>query len=97
MSNYTDMAGKQIIVGSLLAMPFAKHSTGCLRVGRVIELIPSKQQQYGGNTPEKIRVEWLMHNEYDPPRTSIVEKFGNALVLPINFPVEDQFEGRSAD
>ena len=86
MSGYKAMNG-DIEVGTLIAMPFAKHSTGYVRVGRVTELIPSKQSQWGGTTPEKIRVEWLIHREYDPPKSSVVEKFGNALVLPDDFPV----------
>lgn len=87
MSDYTGMQGAEIALGTLIAMPFAKHSTGYVRVGRVIELIPEKQSQWGGTAPKKIRVEWLVSNEYSPPKKSIVENFANALVLPDNFPV----------
>lgn len=87
MSDYKGMQGAEINLGTLIAMPFAKHSTGYVRVGRVIELIPEKQSQWGGTTAKKIRVEWLIHREYDPPKKSIVENFHNALVLPDDFPV----------
>lgn len=87
MSGYKGMQGAEINLGTLIAMPFAKHSTGYVRVGRVIELIPEKQSQWGGTTPQKLRVEWLIHKEYDPPKKSIVENYHNALVLPDDFPV----------
>ena len=96
MSGYKAMNG-DIEVGTLIAMPFAKHSSGYVRVGKVTELIPEKQTQYSGVSAKKIRVEWLLHSEYRPPKNSIVEKFGNALVLPDDFPVGVSDEDGSAD
>lgn len=87
MTGYTDMRGAEIALGSLIAMPFAKSSTGYVRVGKVIELIPEKQTQWGGTVAKKMRVEWLLHAEYRPPQKSIVENFSHALVLPDDFPV----------
>jgi hypothetical protein len=86
MSDYRGMNG-DIEVGTLIAMPFAKHSTGYVRVGRVTELVPEKQTQYSGMSAKKIRVEWLLHKEYRPPKQSLVENFFRALVLPSDFPV----------
>lgn len=86
MTKFVGMRGKEIKVGTLIAMPFAIHSRGYVRVGRVIELIPDKNT----GTPKKIRVEWLVTSEYRPPSTSLVEKFGKALVLPDNFEVSGE-------
>lgn len=85
MTGYKAMNG-DIEVGTLIAMPFAKHSTGYVRVGRVVELVPEKQSQWN-TTSKKIRVEWLMHSEYRSPITSMVQNFFHALVLPDDFPV----------
>lgn len=89
MSDYKGMRDAEINLGTLIAMPFAKDSTGYVRVGRVTELIPEIASQWGDTKPKKIRVEWLIHREFNPPKSSIVERFGNALVLPDDFPVGD--------
>lgn len=81
------MRGTEIVVGSLFAMAYTAASSGYMRVGRVIELIPTKQTQWGHDVPEKIRVKWLYGSGYSTPeKPSILENFRRGLVLPDDFP-----------
>lgn len=76
-----DQRGNEITLGCTFAMPFAKHSSGYLRVGKVIELIPEKQIHWGGTIREKIRVEWMFGSDYSFPKKSIVDNYQRGLVL----------------